>query len=170
MENENGLRRQAVLQSWCAWHESNVRPPVPETDALSPELQAQGESFVPWKRGEVKSEVGRRNRTLNVEHRTSNVEVEPQAASQESTTKARRTQRKPEGPSRKPGIRHGDTEDTEIDLDFNSQSANQTTNHTNHANGSKPRTGPRNSRNTQKAGIIIGRQSKPSTQIDADFL
>ena len=30
------------LRSWCAWQESNLRPPVPETGALSTELQARG--------------------------------------------------------------------------------------------------------------------------------
>ncbi len=30
------------LKGWCAWQESNLRPPVPETGALSTELQARG--------------------------------------------------------------------------------------------------------------------------------
>ena len=35
-------RHVAELKRECAWHDSNVRPPVPETGALSPELQARG--------------------------------------------------------------------------------------------------------------------------------
>jgi hypothetical protein len=74
IQNENGLRMQAVLRWWCAWHESNVRPPVPETDALSPELQAQESEFVPQDGGEVKAEMGAEQRTSNIEHRTSKSE------------------------------------------------------------------------------------------------
>jgi PD-(D/E)XK endonuclease len=33
------------LREWCAWQESNLRPPVPETGALSTELQARGNGF-----------------------------------------------------------------------------------------------------------------------------
>lgn len=32
------------LRSYYAWQESNLRPPVPETGALSPELQARGKN------------------------------------------------------------------------------------------------------------------------------
>src|ERR1044071_1535859 len=35
-------RHVEELRSWCAWQGSNLRPPVPETGALSTELQARG--------------------------------------------------------------------------------------------------------------------------------
>ena len=35
-------RHVAELRKWCAWQGSNLRPPVPETGALSTELQARG--------------------------------------------------------------------------------------------------------------------------------
>jgi hypothetical protein len=36
-------RHVEELKRWCAWQGSNLRPPVPETGALSTELQARGE-------------------------------------------------------------------------------------------------------------------------------
>ncbi len=35
-------RHVEELRGWCAWQGSNLRPPVPETGALSTELQARG--------------------------------------------------------------------------------------------------------------------------------
>ncbi len=35
-------RHLEELRRWCAWQGSNLRPPVPETGALSTELQARG--------------------------------------------------------------------------------------------------------------------------------
>jgi hypothetical protein len=38
-------RHVEELRKWCAWQGSNLRPPVPETGALSTELQARGRHF-----------------------------------------------------------------------------------------------------------------------------
>jgi hypothetical protein len=38
-------RHVEELKNWCAWQDSNLRPPAPEAGALSTELQARGRDF-----------------------------------------------------------------------------------------------------------------------------